>query len=624
LKRRLGLCSILAVVLLVGAAWAAETIKPQRPKGIYSFDIKASAEALVKKLEERFTFPTARVVMVREGEVLIKAPEEIPMGLEVTVYRPGKPIVDKETGKTYPGFDTPVALVQVVRREGKFYLAQVVQAWGKIEKGYKVDPPQMIYVRVTPPKVEEDVEVDPKELATVLDFALGESLFFRLLGPNEALPPHAYGIVLHPVVTSAGTLPVLGCYVDSLITKRSLFALQESVKLVKTASYAEIMKKRTLMETGEWEGYQAALASRVFKEKFYSVAVADVDGDGENEIILLGDKSLNIYKLRDKEFQKKYVYKLPIYGAHAHRYLRVDVADINGNGRPEIFVTSVVENIFSGSGFISPYLASMVLELHGKKFKVLQKKMPYYLMVVHPSVGDRPPVLLAQKMGEYEPFEGPVLQLVWKSGKYVKAPKPTYSFISKLDHLYGLTWDDFNLDDRLEVALLDKDNYLTVYSTRGKPLWESPDSLGVVKYDFFYQTPRFPKAPAMKNFDPEEVAKKRYIPRRLVTAYLEGDGKVSIFTVVNDIPSFVLAGIKLEAPWSGVNGRVIKLAFVGSGKAYGAYFDILWESPKFKDLYAQDLALGDVNGDGVLDVVFLSYNKKVGKMRIDIYPVPGV
>ncbi len=624
MKRGLGIFLLLVFSLFLADAWSAETLKPQRPKGLYSFDIKASAEALVKKLEERFTFPEGRVVLVRKGEVLIQAPQEIPLGLEVTVYRPGKPIVDKKTGKTYPGFDTPVALVQVKRREGKLYLAQVVKAWEKIKRGYKVEPPQVVYVRIAPPKVETNVEVDPKELATVLNFAVGESLLFKLMGSNEALPPQGYGIVLHPVVTSGGTLPVLGCYVDSMVSQRPLFALQESMKLVKTASYSEIMKKKTLMETGEWEGYMSAIASRVFKEHYFSVAVADVDGDGKEEIVLLGQKSLDVYKLKGKEFQKKYSYRLPTYGAHAHRYLRVDTADINGNGRPEIFITSVVENIFSGSGFITPYLSSMVLELHGKKFKVLQKKMPYYLMVVHPSMGERPPVLLAQKMGEYTPYQGHVFQLVWNGKKYVKAPKDIYPFISKFDHIYGFTWDDLNLDGQLEIAILDNDNYLTVYDTRGKPLWESPDSLGVVQYAFFYQTPRFPDVPAMKNFDPEEVAKKRYIPRRLLSSYLEGDGKVSIFTVVNDIPSFVVAGIKLEAPWRGMNGRVIKLAFVGSGKAYGAYFDILWESPKFKDLYAEDLALGDVNGDGVLDVLLLSYNKKVGKMRIDIYPVPGV
>jgi hypothetical protein len=616
--------SIVVLLFLLGPSRVlGGTISPQKPKGPYSFDIKASSEKLVKALEARFRVPPAKVALVRKGEVLLESSGEIPLGLELVVYKPGKSIVDKESGKAFPGFDIPMALVQVKRREGKLYLAQVTETWGQIKKGYKVKGPEMVYVNVASPKVEGDVPVDAKDLETVFKFSLGESLFFRLLAPRETLPDKAYGVLLHPVVTSGGTMPVLGCYVDSLVTRRSLFALQENLKLVKSSSYTEIMKKRTLMETGEWGGYQMAVASRVFKEKMTSVAVADVDGDGKEEIILLGPQALRVCKLKKKEFQKVYQYKLSTRGAYARKYTRVDVGDINGNGRPEVFITCVVEDLMSG--YIRPRLASMVLELYGKKFKVLEKNAPYYFMVVHPRANEKGrPVLLAQKMGEYQSFEGPVVQLVWNGKKYVRAQKPVYPFISKFGHLYGLIWDDFKLDGKLEVAVVDNDNYLSVYDVKGRPLWESPESLGVVKYDYFNQTPRFPRFPAMKDFNPEDVAVKRYMPRRIVSAFMEGEGRMALFTVVNDVPSFVLAGVKLEAPWQGINGRVVKLAFVGSGKAYGAYFDILWEGPKFKDLYAQDLALGDVDQDGVLDVVFLSYNKKIGKVRVDIYPLSGL
>lgn len=624
MDRAKGALGIALMVVLCGvSSFAGETLRPERPQGPYSFDIRRSSESLVESLTDRFRFSQGRVALVRPGAVLVQVKEgELPLGLEVLVYRPGRPIVDKETGKVYPGFDAPVALVQIKRKRGGLFEAQVVKGRRRIRKGFKVKPPQLVYVKLASAKVEGDVSVDPKELNTVLGFALGESLYFKVMEEQETLPKGAYGVSLQPVVTPGGNLPVLGCKVKSLVTGRSLFAVQENLQLVKTASYKDILQKKTLMESGEWGGYEMALASRVFKGKVMSVAVGDVDGDGSQELLLLGTKDLRVYKIKGKEFQEKYRYKLRHRGAYAHRYMRLDVADINGNGVPEIFITHMVEDLISGC--ITPHLESMVLEFNGKKLKPLKKKMPYYLMVVKESVGGKGPVLLAQRAGEKKPYEGPVLQLAWRDGSYVPLKKPVYPFISKLDHVYGFLWDDFNMDGKREVALIDDDGYLTVYNSRGEPLWESPEGLGVVKYDMFFQTPMFPRIPAEKEFNPEDVAEKRYLPRRLATAYLKGEGRVALFTVVNDIPSFMLAGIKLEAPWQGINGRAIKLAFVGSGKAYGAYFDILWETPKFKDLYAQDLGLGDINGDGTLDLVLLSYNKKIGKVRVDIYPVPGI
>ncbi len=70
MKRGFGLFLVLALVLLGGESWGG-TLKPQMPRGPYSLDIKASAEALVQKLEKRFTPPPAKVVLVRKGEVLL-------------------------------------------------------------------------------------------------------------------------------------------------------------------------------------------------------------------------------------------------------------------------------------------------------------------------------------------------------------------------------------------------------------------------------------------------------------------------------------------------------------------------------------------------------------------------
>lgn len=66
MKRGMGLFLVLSVVLL-GVKVGGETLRPQLPRGPYSFDIKASAENLVQKLEGRFKIPPATVVMVKGG-----------------------------------------------------------------------------------------------------------------------------------------------------------------------------------------------------------------------------------------------------------------------------------------------------------------------------------------------------------------------------------------------------------------------------------------------------------------------------------------------------------------------------------------------------------------------------
>ena len=69
---------------------------------------------------------------------------------------------------------------------------------------------------------------------------------------------------------------------------------------------------------------------------------------------------------------------------------------------------------------------------------------------------------------------------------------------------------------------------------------------------------------------------------------------------------------------------MVKIEKVSQGTLYSAFFDVVWETQKFSTIYGEDFAVGDFNGDGVLDLAFLGYLKKTGKTRVDVYRLPGM
>jgi hypothetical protein len=158
----------------------------------------------------------------------------------------------------------------------------------------------------------------------------------------------------------------------------------------------------------------------------------------------------------------------------------------------------------------------------------------------------------------------------------------------------------------------------------GTLVWESEESLGPFTHIYFYQTPRFVRIPAMKNYEPEEVAKRRIMPRKLEIVYFPTEQRNAVITVANDKKQFFIAGVKIFSDYDGINGRSVKIEKVSEGMLYSSYFDVVWETPKSPLVYGEDFAVGDFNGDGILDLAFLGYLKKSGKSKIDIYKLPGM
>ena len=88
------------------------------------------------------------------------------------------------------------------------------------------------------------------------------------------------------------------------------------------------------------------------------MALGDVDGDTNNEIVFISKNIIFIYRYVDGRFGKI----TEIQGETSSTYIGIDVADINDNGTSEIFVTSLTDD---------SRLGSFVLEWNGTEFKTV-------------------------------------------------------------------------------------------------------------------------------------------------------------------------------------------------------------------------------------------------------------
>ncbi|MBW1707341.1 MAG: VCBS repeat-containing protein, partial [Deltaproteobacteria bacterium] len=109
--------------------------------------------------------------------------------------------------------------------------------------------------------------------------------------------------------------------------------------------------------------------SKRFQTEIQGMDIGDVTGDGRNEIVLLEGTHLSVYRYQDGTLVR--------IGSHSsadrHRFIAVDVADINGNGRAEIFASKVSKTT----------VTSVVLEMEGNILRPIINKSGWLYRVMN-------------------------------------------------------------------------------------------------------------------------------------------------------------------------------------------------------------------------------------------------
>jgi TolB-like protein len=320
-------------------------------------------------------------------------------------------------------------------------------------------------------------------------------------------------------------------------------------------------------------GLASLWESTRFEVKILGMAVGDVDGDNQNEVVFISNKDVFISRKVNDKLRKIG----EVRGKSYYNFIGVDVADMNGNGKSEIFIT----NLRKGN----TGLQSFVLEWNGASFtKIVDGEDWYYRVLQVPGRGK---VLLGQKRGAYEVFKEGVFEMEWNHDRYV--PKMRQALPNKLN-IYGFTYGDvLNNAEEMIVAFTQKD-HVRIMDSEGHEKWTSIERYGGT--DLYLELPT--KAIPSEGWRGDrEEAERLYVAQRIHVADLDNDGKNEVIVVKN----------------KDVTGQLFpRLKFFKSGFIECLVWDDIALVPKWKTQeisgFISDYVIGDVNNDGINEVVF--------------------
>jgi hypothetical protein len=188
------------------------------------------------------------------------------------------------------------------------------------------------------------------------------------------------------------------------------------------------------------------------------LGVGDVDGDGQNEIVISGPSSVSVYRVSEGELSL-----MAEYSAGSLEVKSIDVAKIRKHGPARIYVSA------QNRGTVS----SLVLEYANGALIPVIKEVRYFLRVIdYPTRG---PVLLAQQKGMNRMYEGPIYRADDKGNELAIGDR--FGIPLKIP-IFGFAVGDLEGNRKPLIAVYDRTDHLRIYTPQGKRLYVSKDYYG--------------------------------------------------------------------------------------------------------------------------------------------------
>ncbi len=246
--------------------------------------------------------------------------------------------------------------------------------------------------------------------------------------------------------------------------------------------------------------------SQNFRMNLQAIDVGDIDGDGQDEVVLADRESVKVYRITEGRFIKIAEKKVSVrYKVHY-----VSLADLNKNGKNEIYV--------SCNEVTTPN--SFALEWNGTSLDYLYQDARYYTRAME--IMGEGMVLVGQKGGWKLPFE-PGIFLLEQEGVVLKVGKKVY--VPELMNLFDFVMTDIDADGRTDVLSIGQNDRIRITRQSGKSIWLSSD--------YFGGTKRYVGETVKELSEDLDQPERYYIPSRLIVTDLNNDGKNDIIVNKN-------------------------------------------------------------------------------------------
>ncbi len=528
MKRIFFLLLFLALVIPVAAS-------AEKPLGVEEF---TSVDQLTTEILSYFPKIQGEVKTIQGDRLTIGLGTKngLVSGVILTLWRDGKEILHPVTGAVIGRTEDAVGSVEVTGLTETTCTAVVLKKARDPQVGDKA--------RITPKKLGlalVPVRADRPDILQDLSQQLSDSGRFFVLENDKvtaflkdrkqrdsSLIQEMNKTYNLDVVAAVSVYPSEG---GKLLVTTRLFYADEARPLDTIVAMLDLKSKKEAF--GEVKPFFApvkedkfSISSLPFDAQF--LAAADFEGSGALQYAFSDGVKLHVYRQEQTGWREEWV---EAASDDEVRQINLDAADINGNGRPELFVTAVrKDKVFS-----------YVLEYRDGIYQRIAELPGFLRILQSPGKGA---ILIGQ---DYDPktfSAGRPKQYVWSNGSYIAGSELP---LPKGVKLYGFTFAAVGEPNPLLIALDDK-NRVLVYSGDSM-IWKSPESYSSVglsvKKPVLSST-----AVISQSVASAESSEKVRIAGRVLALDMNGDGREEIVLPENKGDSFF--GIYTQADFVGL------------------------------------------------------------------------